>query len=114
MEVYYGHPLLLISDGGPQFGAANKAITEWANKTGINHELSGAYSPQSNREAEAAVKHIKYAIQHSDGTPSDIKTVCRNINWEQRVDKSGSPTELFLNSLTPPRRGRRERREEEN
>ena len=41
--------------------------------------------------------HIKYAIQHSDGTPKGIKTVCHNINWEQWSDKSGSPAELFLN-----------------
>ena len=26
VEVYYGPPLLLTSDGGPQFSAANKAI----------------------------------------------------------------------------------------
>ena len=82
VEVYYGPPLLLTSYGGPQFGAANKAITEWANETGINHDLSTAYSPQLNREAEAAVKHIKYAIHYSDGTQNRIKTVCHNINWE--------------------------------
>ena len=28
VETYYGPPLLLTSDGGPQFGAANRAITE--------------------------------------------------------------------------------------
>ena len=55
VEVYYGPPLLLTSDGGPQFGAANKAIQEWARQAGINHELSSAYCPQSNREAEATV-----------------------------------------------------------
>ena len=59
VEVYYGPPLLLTSDGGPQFNAANKAITNWANETGINHDLSAAYSPQSNGEAEAAMKKIK-------------------------------------------------------
>ena len=96
VEVYYSPPLLLTSDGGPQFGAANKAITEWVNETGINHQLSAAYSPQSNGEA---VKRIKYAIQHSDGTPNGIKTVCHNINWEQRPDKSRSPAEF---SYTEP------------
>ena len=50
VEVYYGPPLLLTSGRGPQFGAANKAITEWVNKTGINHDLLAAYSPQSNGE----------------------------------------------------------------
>ena len=66
------------------------------NETGINHDLSAAYSPQSNGEAEVAVKRIKHMIQHSNGTPNGIKTVCHNINWEQRPDKSGSPAELFL------------------
>ena len=75
MDTYYGPPLLLKSDWGPQFGAASKAITVWANETGINHELSAAYSPHLNGEAEVAVKRIKYAIQHSDGTPKGIKTV---------------------------------------
>ena len=71
VKVYYGPLLLLTSDGGPQFGAANKAITEWANKTGINHDLSAAYSPQSNGEAEAVVKRIKHS------TPMGPQTVSR-------------------------------------
>ena len=77
VEVYYGPPLLLTSDGGPQFGAANRATTEWVNETGINHELLAAYSPQSKGEAEATVKHIKYAIKHSDGTPNGINSLSR-------------------------------------
>ena len=56
MEVYYGPPQLLTSDRGPQFNAANKAITDWANKNGINHNLSAAHSTQSNGEVKAAVK----------------------------------------------------------
>ena len=96
MEVHYGPPLLLTSDGGSQFNAANRAITDWANETGINHDLLATYSPQLNREEEAAMNRIKQAISHSDGTPNGIKTACHNINWEQRPDKSGSPAELFL------------------
>ena len=63
---------------------------------GINNELSATYSPQSNGEAESVVKRVKHAIAHSDGTASGIKTACHNLNWEQRVEKSGSPAELFL------------------
>ena len=88
--------MLLTTDGGPQFGAANSAIKEWAQETGINHDLSAAYSPQSNGEAEAAVKRVKMAIAYSDGTPGSIRSVCHNLNWEQRPDKSGSPAELFM------------------
>ena len=64
VEVYYGPPLLLTSDGGAQFGAANRAIKELANDTNVNHGLSAAYSPQSNGEAESVVKCIKLAIAH--------------------------------------------------
>ena len=80
---YYGPPLLLPTDGGPQFGRTNNAIKKWASSAGINHELSSAYSPQSNGEAEQAVKRVKAAIAHSDGTPAGITSVCHNLNWEQ-------------------------------
>ena len=42
------------------------------------------------------MKQIKQAIAHSDGTPNGVKTAYHNINWEQWLDKSGSPAELFL------------------
>ena len=48
---------------------------------------------------ESAVKHVKHAIAHSDGTAIGIKTACHNLNWEQRVDKSCFPAELFLHAL---------------
>merc|ERR1711895_146465 len=97
IEMYYGPPLLLTTDGGPQFKDANKAIKEWAESAGINHELSSAYMPQSNGEAEQAVKRIKRAIAHSDGTTEGITSACHNLNWEQRPDSSGCPVELFMN-----------------
>ena len=77
-----------------QLGSANSAIKEWAQETGINHDLSAAYSPQSNGEAEATVKQVKMAIAHLDGTPGSIRSVC-HMNWEQRADKRGYPGELF-------------------
>ena len=46
---------------------------------------------------EQAVKRVKAAIAHCDGTPAGITSVCHNLNWEQRPDKSGSPVELFIN-----------------
>ena len=60
-----------------------------------------AYSPKSNGEAEQAVKRVKAAIAHSDGTQPGITLACRTLNWEKRPDKSGSRAELFLNR--PPR-----------
>ena len=41
--VFYGPPLLLTSDGGPQFQAANKAIQERAHGMLIHHKLSAAF-----------------------------------------------------------------------
>ena len=87
----------MTTDGGPQFGRANNAIKKWAAEAGINHNLASAYSPQSNGEVEQAVKRVKAAIAHLDGTPAGIASVCHTLNWEQRPDKSGSPAELFLN-----------------
>ena len=63
--------------------------------------MSSAYSPQLNREAKQAVKRIKGAIAHSDGTQPGITAACHTLNWEQRPDSTGSPPELFLNR--PPR-----------
>ena len=37
------------------------------------------------------------AIAHSDDTQPGITSVCHTLNWEQRLDKTGSPAELFLN-----------------
>lgn len=74
---------ILTTDGGPQFGRTNNAIRKWASSAGINHELSSAYSPQSNGEEENAVKRVNAAIAHSDGTPTGITSVCHTLNWEQ-------------------------------
>ena len=83
IENYYGPPLLLTTDGGPQFGRTNNAIRVWASYAGINHKLSSAYRPQSNGEAEQSVKRVKRAIAHSDGTTEGITSACHNLNWEQ-------------------------------
>ena len=97
IENYFGPPFLLTTDRGPQFGGANKAIKAWAEEARINHKVASAYSPQSNGEAEQAVKRVKAAIAHCDGTPAGITSVCHNLNWEQRPNKSGSLVELFMN-----------------
>ena len=101
IETYYGPPLLLTTDRGPQFSRSNNVIRKWATDVGINHKLSSAYSPQSNGEAEQAVKRIKAAIVHSDGTQPGITLACHTLKWEQQPDKTRSPAELFLNR--PPR-----------
>ena len=80
IENYYGPPLLLTTDGGPQFGRTNNAVRMWASSAGINHELSSAYSPQSNGEAEQALKRVKAAIAHLDSTSAGITSTCQNLN----------------------------------
>ena len=83
IETYYGPPLLSTTDRGPPFSCSNNAIREWAANAGINHKLSSTYSPQSNGEAERAVKRIKAAILHWDGTQPGITFACHTLNWEQ-------------------------------
>ena len=65
VEVYYGPPYIITSDGGPQFSAANRAIGAWCWDMGITHEISSALSPQSNGESEGALKRVKMAISHA-------------------------------------------------
>ena len=97
VEQYYGPPYILTSDGVPQFSVANKAIGTWCKELGITHEISAALSPQSNGEAESAVKRVKHAISHAKSeSPKAIEAAIHNINLAQRLDMSGCGAELFL------------------
>ena len=53
--------------------------------------------PESNGEAESAVKRVKYAIAHTKSEkPLTIQAAIHNINLAQRLDMSGCAAELFL------------------
>ena len=51
-----GWPETILSDGGPQF---LEEFDTFCKCHGVTHELSPAYSPQSNGLAEAVVKNTK-------------------------------------------------------
>ena len=53
----HGIPELIISDNGPQYSC--QAFSEFANKYQFQHVTSSPLYPQSNGEAERAVKTIK-------------------------------------------------------
>ena len=59
-------------------------------------ELSAAYSPTSNGEANSAVKRVKHVITHSDSKVGSIRNVCHNINWEQKANGTGSAAKMFV------------------
>ena len=95
-EIYCGPPYWLTSDGGPQFSAANEAIQKWAMEAKISHQVSSAYNPEGNGEAERAVGKVKHAIAHAGDSLESINSIVANVNTDQRLDGSGSAAELFL------------------
>ena len=101
VDSYCRPPYVLTTDGGPQFGPANAAITSWCVDLGICHEISAAFSPSDYGESESAVKRFKAALAHADMEDPNMVTsrlgaLVSNINLEQRLDKSGCAAELFL------------------
>jgi transposase InsO family protein len=56
----FGMPDALHSDGGPQFTSQEfgDAMVKW----GINHTVSAAYHPESNGQAERAVRTVKEGL----------------------------------------------------
>lgn len=56
----FGFPRKLVSDGGPQLRSAE--FTGWLNSQGVYHFIASSYYPQSNGQAEAAVKTLKHFV----------------------------------------------------
>ena len=61
MFSYTGVPVVLRTDGGPQFtaGITRRFLTKW----GVQHLVSSPHYPQANGHAEAAVKAVKRLIK---------------------------------------------------
>ena len=57
----FGVPIMLSSDGGPEFTA--ELTREFLRKWGVQHRVSSAYNPQSNGRAEVAVKSAKRLLR---------------------------------------------------
>ena len=57
----FGHPKILISDGGSHF--INHHVRQFTMKNGIEHRVSTPYHPQTNGLAEVSNREIKAIIQ---------------------------------------------------
>ena len=56
----FGFPLVIRSDGGPQF---RSQFSTFCQERNIKHELSSAYNPTSNSLAESTVKQAKHLLK---------------------------------------------------
>ena len=57
----FGVPVVLSSDGGPEFAA--EATKEFLQNWDVEHRMSSAYNPRSNGRAEVAVKTAKRLLR---------------------------------------------------
>ena len=91
-------PVVLWSDGGPQFTSSKLAsfLATW----GTSHILSSPHYPQSNGKAEAAVKSMKKLISAAWQVKSvDWETLSRSLlqyrNTPCRIDSLSPAQKLF-------------------
>jgi hypothetical protein len=70
----HGTPKTIISDGGKEFQFGFNTLMK---DLGVEHLQTAAYNPQSNGQAEAAVKTILHGLQ---------KTVGENPHsWDEKL-----------------------------
>ena len=65
----HGIPKVLCSDNGPQYASAQ--FTEFCTSWGITHETSSLHYLQLNVIAEACIKSVKHALQHTKYSGTD-------------------------------------------
>ena len=68
----FGVPETLSTDGGPEFVASS--TENFLQKWGVQHRISSAYFPQSNGQAEVAVKKVKRFLLSCIGPSGSLKT----------------------------------------
>ena len=111
-----GVPDIIWSDGGPQF--TSSAFKDFARDWKIEHRLSSPHFPQSNGQAEAAVKKCKRIIKANWGDEDGLaKAMILSRNTPRTKDGLspaeilfGKPVQDFLpahkRALTPELRGK--------
>ena len=62
------------------FKLQNQAIKSWYEEADIHHELSSAYNPEGNGEAEISVKKVKLAFSHAGDKLDTISATVANLN----------------------------------
>ena len=91
----FGYPVLMTSDGGPQFRETNEALSESCKDNHIVHKISSAYYARSNGLAEAAVKQCRHLLEKSH---CDWKTFQANLLEYRNLRRADgtSPAEMFF------------------
>jgi hypothetical protein len=87
-----GWPSSIRTDGGPAF---RLKFAEFCRKRGMEHELSSAYSAQSNGLSEAAVKACKHLLAKTMEQGEDFEEAMAAYRNTPRAD-GFSPAQLML------------------
>ena len=89
----YGIPEIVFSDNGPQYTA--EAYEKFASDYQFEHRTSSPYFPQSNGEAEGAVKTVKEMLKRS----KDPYLAMLNFRTTPIQGGIYSPAELLMNRV---------------
>lgn len=88
----FGYPLVIRTDGGPQF---RTEFNQFCNSLNITHELSSPYNPQSNGLAEVTIKSVKYLLEKCFDSQEDFQVALSEWKATPRAD-GFSPSEMFF------------------
>ena len=88
----FSAPYKIASDNCPAF---RDAFATQMKKMGVTHIPVSAYSPQSNSQAERAVKSLKWVLTRNPNlSPLQIDELIFSINAREQPDGVGSPHSL--------------------
>ncbi|MCP4339084.1 MAG: transposase family protein, partial [Desulfobulbaceae bacterium] len=94
---YFGNPLKIRSDNGPQF--VSEEMAEFFASRNIFHDTSPIYSPQSNGLVEVFNRYLKHGIQkfsfYSDGWARKVDELLVHFRCTA-LEHSISPLELLF------------------
>ena len=88
----FGFPKTILSDNGPQF---RSEFSRFCSSIGAQHITSSPYFPQSNGQAESAVKNAKYLLIKCIDTDKDFQLALSEFRRVPRSDKF-SPAQLMF------------------